>query len=221
MCRKTALGLACASRQVDLVIAFMNAGARDVGRDIDALHRTLIRTGDHTSRRLLNACPYTTAFRRKTKEGAQGGSGKPVDENLSRRDTSSRRQVQGPRMSREQEKDSCQSGDVSTEESSAQSEAPKEATRRRLAATGVNSLKALLQHNAATLASSPSPSSRMSEVREAKQSEPSAPRVRRGRGRFQGSEEAAAGDASEPVLRQHGRVCIEQCLLPQGHDALT
>lgn len=205
ICRKTALGLACASRQTDLVIAFMHAGARDAGGDIDGLHRTLIRTGDHTSRRLLNSSPYTTAFRRKKMNGAQGPPNKITPEEptsrQSRKDGTAQR-----RKGKEQEQENVVSaGALADRNSGGQPDAPKEASRRRLAATGVNSLRALLQQNAVVLAMSPSPSSKMAEEPQPKQVEPSVPRVRRGRGVFRGSEEAAAGDAAEPSRRQSVR----------------
>ena len=195
VCRRTALGLACSSRNIELVIAFMNAGARDAGGYIDGLHRTLIRCGDHTSRRLLNACPYTTAFRRKTLNGGQNPLNKP------QQGDSPQRSSQARRRGKEQENEGSPSASMSADDScGGQTDAPKEVSRRRLAATGVNSLRALLKQNAVALAT-PSPLGKMAEEQPAKQLEQPA-RVRRGRGRFQGSEQAAAGDASEPSMRR-------------------
>ena len=210
MCRRTALGLACSSRNIELVVAFMSAGARDGGGDIDGLHRTLIRCGDHVSRRQLNACPYTTAFRRKKLNGDQSLP------NMSQQQGESSRQGRnaqarrgGAEQARRQAKEQGQGQEGSPlaavsadENNSGQPDAPKEMSRRRLAATGVNSLRALLKQNAEALAA-PSPSGNMADEQQAKQLEQ--PRVRRGRGRFQGSEHAAAGDAPEPSMRYAAR----------------
>jgi hypothetical protein len=64
VCRRTALSLACENRQVEMVVAFMEAGARDTRNEIDALHRALIRCGDHARRSILNKSEHTTSFRR-------------------------------------------------------------------------------------------------------------------------------------------------------------
>lgn len=187
------------------MIAFMNAGARDTGGDIDGLHRNLIRTGDHASRRQLNSSPYTTAFRRKKLNGAQSPRNKPQQGESARQNPQSRRDsASHRRKAKGQEQESSPSAGVSADEnnSNEQPEVPKEASRRRLAATGMNSLRALLQHNAVALAT-PLPSTKMAEEQHAKHAEQPA-RVRRGRGRFQGSE-AAAGDAPAPSMRNSAR----------------
>jgi hypothetical protein len=215
------LGLACACRKVDIVIAFMNAGARDTAGDIDHLHRALIRSGDHATRRLLNASPLTTAFRRKKLNGVQNQPAKSPQGQLLRhtgdaKETAQSRQggAARHRKGEEQEPEVSSSASASADEnSSGQPEAPKEVLRRRLAATGVNSLRALLQQNAVALAQPSTPSPKMVEAQhQAKHVhvEQPAPRIRRGRGRFQGSEEAAAGDAPEVGVRhpvRESKVC--------------
>ena len=63
--RRTALTAACERKAVELVVAFMEAGARDTKNDIDKLHTALIASNDHGRRNVLNRCELTSTFRRK------------------------------------------------------------------------------------------------------------------------------------------------------------
>ena len=181
----------------------MKAGAKDVGGDIDALHRVLIRSGDRTGRRLLNNCPYTSTFRRKTLEDerAKGGpktprSG-PLHGNGRRgpgKDARHKRRSEGrghgartdssgelSKTSQELPSTPAQCTPRAGEPGDNAAATPKTPSRRRIAAQGVASLKALLHHNAKALEGPPGSGNA---------------RMQRGRGRFQAAGAPKKGEAA-------------------------
>ena len=145
-CRRTALSIACNMRNVDLVVAFMAAGARDTRNDVDALHQTLIRTGDSARRAVLNKCALTTSFRRQHLSPAHAATSAP-GRAAAAEDRARREREEGPGAAPAR----CRTDLPAQVEAAAEPDPIAEAApaqprgRRQVTAGGMNMLGALLR----------------------------------------------------------------------------